>query len=67
LSGLADRLYLIDPRGVSGELAYDVAVIALKGERYAPPTETAAALARNLAVPADRVDAWQRIARAARV
>jgi streptomycin 6-kinase len=67
LSGPADRLYLVDPRGVAGELAYDVAVIALKGERYAPPTETATALARSLAVPADRVDVWQRIARAARI
>jgi streptomycin 6-kinase len=67
LSGPADRLYLIDPRGVSGELAYDIAVVALKGERYAPPTEIAAALARNLAVPTGRVAAWQRIAGAARV
>jgi streptomycin 6-kinase len=67
LSGPAGRLYLIDPRGVSGELAYDIAVIALKGERHAPAMDTASALARYLTVPVERVEAWQQIARAARV
>jgi streptomycin 6-kinase len=67
LYGQVDRLYLIDPRGVAGELAYDVAVIALKAERVAHPREVAAAAASRLAVPRDRADAWLRVARAALV
>jgi len=64
-----DRLYLIDPRGVTGELAYDVAVIALKGERFAPASAatTGAALAKRLGLAVGRIQAWVRIARAARV
>jgi len=65
----ADHLYLIDPRGVTGELAYDVAVIALKAERFAPASagRTGAVLAKDLALPRDRMEAWVRVAHAARV
>lgn len=67
LIGPAGRLYLIDPRGITGEVAYDVAIIALKAERFVPATSSGAALAAAMSLPADRIHAWVRIARAARV
>ena len=54
-------LSLIDPRGFSGEAAYDVAVIALKASMDIAP------LARAIGVPADRVRAWATVASIARV
>jgi streptomycin 6-kinase len=67
LYGPADRFYLVDPRGATGELAYDVAVISLKAEGAGSVTQRIDSLARELALPVGRVEAWTTIARAARV
>ncbi|BCJ37574.1 hypothetical protein Athai_50770 [Actinocatenispora thailandica] len=67
LYGPAGRPYLIDPRGIGGELMYDVAVIAMKGGRFIPAVRTAAALARSLGLSLGRTETWLRIAHAARV
>jgi streptomycin 6-kinase len=63
------RLFLIDPRGVSGEVAYDVAVLALKAVRGAPAAARAVAVQLSTCVGVDpqRVQAWVRVASAARV
>jgi streptomycin 6-kinase len=62
-----DRLWLIDPRGINGESAYDVAVVALKACLDDP--DPAADLARSLAEAArtdsDRAARWVPIAAAA--
>jgi streptomycin 6-kinase len=67
LYGQAGQLHLIDPRGVNGEVAYDIAVIALKSERFMPVAESIALLANRLSVSIDRAKAWLLITRAARV
>ncbi|WP_212804654.1 phosphotransferase [Actinocatenispora sera] len=36
LAGKHERLYLIDPRGISGEVSYDAAIIALKAAPHRP-------------------------------
>jgi streptomycin 6-kinase len=63
------RLFLIDPRGVSGEVAYDVAVLALKAARGAPAAARAVAvqIAPCVGVDAARAEGWVRVASAARV
>lgn len=58
---------LIDPRGMAGDLNYDVAVLALKAAIYAPPMTTAATFARRLGLSPDRAQAWIEVADAARV
>ena len=60
-------LLLIDPRGVSGEPAYDLAVVALKAAPITDPTRLATQLAGELDIPHERVIAWLTVANAARV
>lgn len=61
------RLWLIDPRGVQGEVAYDIAVVALKAAKFAPPVATARQLAKDIGLSPDRAEAWLEVATAARV
>jgi streptomycin 6-kinase len=61
------QFWLIDPRGMSGEIAYDVAVIALKAAQYVPPMIGAAHLAELVGVDRERTQAWVHVAGAARV
>jgi streptomycin 6-kinase len=61
------RTVLIDPRGVSGEMAYDAAVVALKLKQYLALGETGVRLAKLVNVESDRVLAWIEVAEAARV
>lgn len=67
LYGPAHSLYLVDPRGVTGELAYDIATIALKSGQADCSSEAMALLVGSLNLPHDRVDGWMAVARAARV
>jgi streptomycin 6-kinase len=67
LHGPADSLYLIDSRGIAGELAYDIAVIALKAERYVAISDTVSQLGDRLKVSDHRVKAWLSVARIAAV
>ncbi|MCM3848599.1 aminoglycoside phosphotransferase family protein [Pseudonocardia sp. DR1-2] len=63
------RLWFIDPRGMNGEAAYDVAVLALKLSD--DHLDTARALARSIALSSgtdpDRADAWVTVVDAATV
>lgn len=67
LLGPDEQLFLIDPRGVSGDVCYDVAVAAWKTAGDEHPSVRAASLARLVGVDADRVQAWLVVADAARV
>ncbi|MFB9878662.1 phosphotransferase [Planobispora siamensis] len=62
-----DRMLMIDPRGMRGEAAYDVAVVALKATRWLPAVDTVAILADMVGVDRERVQAWVTVADAARV
>lgn len=55
------RLFLIDPRGMAGDLEYDAAVASIKAGLDLRE------LARGLQVDAVRAEAWATVARAARV
>lgn len=63
------RLWFIDPRGMNGEAAYDIAVLALKLSY--DHLDTARALARSIAmtsaVDPERASAWVTVADAATV
>lgn len=63
------QLWLIDPRGMNGEAAYDIAVLALKLSY--DDLDTARALARSIALASendpDRAAAWVSVADAATV
>lgn len=63
------RLWFIDPRGMNGEAAYDIAVLALKLSD--DHLDTARALARSIALSSgaspDRAQAWITVADAATV
>ena len=63
------RLWFIDPRGMNGEAAYDIAVLALKLSD--DHLDTARALARSIALSSgtdpDRADAWVTVGDAATV
>ncbi|WP_161992509.1 phosphotransferase [Pseudonocardia sp. EV170527-09] len=63
------RLWFIDPRGMNGEAAYDIAVLALK--LCDDHLDAARALARSIALSSDtdpdRADAWVTVADAATV
>ncbi|MER6810748.1 phosphotransferase [Spirillospora sp. NPDC000708] len=67
LVGPDERLFLIDPRGISGDVCYDVAVAAWKTARDGEIRIRATDLARIVGVDATRVEAWLEVARAARV
>jgi streptomycin 6-kinase len=58
---------LIDPRGMSGEVAYDIAVLSLKIARHQPPAVVAARLAGAASIDPERAQAWVIVADAARV
>lgn len=64
-----ERLWLIDPRGINGEPAYDIAVAALKASNDDPVQARPAAVALADAAGADpaRTARWVPIASAARV
>lgn len=61
------RLFLVDPRGVGGDIAYDVAVAALKATKWGAPRSVASDLADSAGVDPDRVRAWMIVADRARV
>jgi streptomycin 6-kinase len=67
LTGEEGGFYLVDPRGMAGEVAYDVAVIALKAAAHVPPLTGAAELAEHAGVDPNRACAWVEVASAARV
>jgi streptomycin 6-kinase len=67
LVGSDGRLFLIDPRGVSGDVCYDVAVAAWKTARDGEIPIRAADMARIVGVDAERVQGWLEVGRAARV
>jgi streptomycin 6-kinase len=67
LSSGSAHWQLVDPRGVSGEVAYDLAVVAMKLRGDMSTDEVAGHLARAAKVSIDRVLAWISIAEAARV
>ncbi|GAA3961982.1 hypothetical protein GCM10023085_50560 [Actinomadura viridis] len=67
LLGPSDQLFLIDPRGVSGDVCYDVAVAAWKTAGDERPSARAATLARLVGVDAERAQSWLAVADAARV
>ena len=61
------RLLLVDPRGFGGDIAYDVAVAALKATSRGAPSSVASHLADSAGVDPDRVRAWMIVADRARV
>ena len=67
LRGPGRQLFLIDPRGVSGDVCYDMAVAAWKTAREERPSTRAAMLARLVGTDPDRVQAWLQVAQIARV
>jgi streptomycin 6-kinase len=67
LASGADGWRLIDPRGMSGESAYDVAVLAVRIVRALNSSDIVPFIAETAIVDADRVKAWMSIADAARV
>ncbi|WP_339154161.1 aminoglycoside phosphotransferase family protein [Actinomadura luteofluorescens] len=67
LVGDGEELFLVDPRGVSGDVCYDVAVAAWKTPTDEQASVRATNLARLVGVDTERVRAWLIIAKAARV
>lgn len=67
LVGKARRLYLIDPRGVNGEAAYDAAVIGPKLATDGAHPFGIRRLATALGVDPSRTEGWAVVALAARV
>lgn len=71
LLGPDQRMLLIDPRGLRGDPAYDAAIIAAKfGMRtgaHADPFAATGTVATATGLDQERIDAWLRIAIAARV
>lgn len=63
----ANEWRLIDPRGVSGESAYDVAVLAIRIVRVLKSSKLLPYIAQVASVDIDRVREWMIIADAARV
>jgi len=58
---------LIDPRGMSGEVSYDVAVLGMKIAGSRSPERVVARLARAVGIDRKRVQAWSIVAHAAQV
>ncbi|ADD40045.1 aminoglycoside phosphotransferase family protein [Stackebrandtia nassauensis] len=67
LTGENGKLYLIDPRGMRGEAAYDVAVLGLKSAMTVSPETRVSDLAKAVGVDVGRAERWAAIALAARV
>jgi streptomycin 6-kinase len=63
----AGQVKLIDPRGLRGEVAFDLAVVTLKTAPFARITATVPYLARLVGIDPSRVQAWVRVADIARV
>lgn len=61
------RLVLVDPRGVGGEIEYDLAVVAQKAAPAIDPVTLASHVARRADLVLERVTAWLAVADAARV
>jgi streptomycin 6-kinase len=61
------HLMLIDPRGINGELSYDVAISAAKTVDGDPVLARVANLARLTGCDSERAEAWWRVAEVARV
>ena len=62
-----DRWMLIDPRGMTGESAYDVAVLAIRAARFHNSANLIPHIVKLADVTAERVGTWMTIANAARV
>ncbi|GAA3335448.1 hypothetical protein GCM10020358_03790 [Amorphoplanes nipponensis] len=62
-----NRWTYIDPRGMSGESAYDVAVLAIRVARFRDSADLVPQVAETAQVEPDRVRTWMTIADAARV
>jgi streptomycin 6-kinase len=62
-----DGWMLIDPRGMSGEVAYDVAVLSLKLTANNPNLAVTSGLANAVGVDTTRTQGWLLVAHAARV
>jgi streptomycin 6-kinase len=62
-----DRWMLIDPRGMTGESAYDVAVLAIRAARLHSSVNLVPHIAKLADITAERVQTWMAIANAARV
>ena len=69
LIGQGDRLYFIDPRGMQGEVAYDIAVLALKAatKLHADVRHLATAFADKVGVDPEYAVAWVTVIHAAQV
>lgn len=67
LFGTADQVKLVDPRGLSGEVGFDLAVTALKAGSLLPVEVSIPYLAREVGIDPDRIRAWADVAQAARV
>lgn len=61
------RLALVDPRGVSGEIEYDLAVVAQKAVPTIDAVTLASHVARRTDIALERVMAWLTVADTARV
>jgi streptomycin 6-kinase len=58
---------IIDPRGMTGETAYDVAVLSIRVARLMPSQNLAALASSMASVNVERLEAWMTIADTARV
>lgn len=58
---------LIDPRGFSGDVVYDIAVVVLKSGKFAPQQALIDSLTRSLRIDREQVLAWMAVANTARV
>nr|WP_275941458.1 aminoglycoside phosphotransferase family protein [Planosporangium mesophilum] len=67
LAGGGERWKLIDPRGMAGETAYDVAVLTIKIALYAASKELVARVSGLADLDSERVAAWITVASTARV
>lgn len=67
LRGANDRLYLIDPRGVAGDSAYDAAVLAIKADGYGLHRAAVVDLMNGSHIDHDRAISWAVVAATARV
>jgi streptomycin 6-kinase len=69
LVGADGKLFWIDPRGVTGEVGYDVAVFCLKASRHvvSAARAMAAQLAEQVGTDVNRAQEWVVVASAARV
>lgn len=67
LTGEGGRLFLVDPRGCAGDIAYDVAVAAMKAMARGVPPSMASHLSASVGADLDHVRAWMVVAEVARV